>query len=487
VDFRDPRVRSLLLVALATLALACGARAELIRPSAGPPLRPLPSDPLAQLVRRMDRYLREHEVNGVTMDWRYQVSPSEEIRQTVVCQLLAYVELERLRDRPRVRLEITGHADFLLGRLEEIRSHTPFDGMLAYSLLAAYELTGETRFLDAGSRVTADLMAIPTAQLVLNGGLMTAMATAEYARLAGDAPAEQKTRDIIAQLGQYQNADGSFPHWCVGSRDIHYTGWMVMELIHLERMLDDARVAPIVERAAEFLARRIGPDGKSVYEEPCPGVPGCMLEYYSRASGCSYDYDTRGWTVEPAYCTLALEHAGAPKARPVFAFLLSLEKGGTFPDLYAYWPPPDDPEYPWTIADTSVVNMSIIFWTLTTDLVDRSRRGVATPSTLDDDAESSGPMPGYRLHSPLVVEPGPAGGSCTVRFELPAPGAARVSILDPSGRRIRLIEAGVLSAGAHRVGWDGRDDQGREAPSGVYFVSLATPEGWRAARFVRLR
>src|SRR5258705_2658783 len=84
-------------------------------------------DPLAPMLRRMDDYLQVFEVDGVTMDWRYSVIPSEEIRQTVVCQLLAYVELSRLDPRARLRVEILHHADFLLGRLQEIRSFAPFD------------------------------------------------------------------------------------------------------------------------------------------------------------------------------------------------------------------------------------------------------------------------------------------------------------------------------------------------------------------------
>src|SRR5262245_7348652 len=171
-------------------------------------------DPLAPMLRRIDAYLQVFQANGVTMDWRYSVIPSEEIRQTVVCQLLAYVELSRLDSRSRLRIEITRHADFLLRRLDSIRSHTPFDGMLAYSLLGAYEITGEQRFLEAGSRVTNDLLAIPTSECVLNGGLMVAMATAQFARLTGNAQAEQKTHDIVVQLVPFQNADGSFPHWC---------------------------------------------------------------------------------------------------------------------------------------------------------------------------------------------------------------------------------------------------------------------------------
>ena len=80
---------------------------------------------------------------------------------------------------------------------------------------------------------------------------------------------------------------------------------------------------------------RGGPVGKSRFVEPCPGVPGCVQYYYSRATGCSYDYDTRGWTVEPGYQALLLDHFRSRQYRPVMRFLLSLENRGTFS-----WPHP---------------------------------------------------------------------------------------------------------------------------------------------------
>src|SRR5688572_16066607 len=126
------RAHPLVLVALLALATA---------PAAAAP--PPSEDPLPGILTRIERYLRKNEVDGVTMDWRYELSPSEEIRQTVVCQVLAYAELHRIKPTKRLRKEILEHADFMLGRLEEIRSHSPFDGMLGYALWSAWEATGE--------------------------------------------------------------------------------------------------------------------------------------------------------------------------------------------------------------------------------------------------------------------------------------------------------------------------------------------------------
>ena len=451
-------------------------------------------DPLAPMLRRIDDYLQKFEADGVTMDWRYSVIPSEEIRQSVVCQLDAYVELSRLDPRSRLKIEVIRHADFLMARLDSVRSHTPFDGMLAHSLLSAYEVTRLPRFLEAGSIVTRDLLAIPTSECILNGGLMVAMATAEYTRLTGDAEAAQKTHDILAQLLPYQNADGSFPHWCVGSRDIHYTGWMSMELIQIERMLHDDHIAPLLSSMSAFLEGRIGPDGRAIYEQSCPDYPGCMQYYYSRATGCGYDLDSRGWTVEPAYCALLFDHQGSAKYPLVMGFLGSLEHGGTLPDLYGYWPPPSDPEYPWTIADTSVVNMSIILWALSTTVADRVERGIPVQLVLDDLIDTTAtvlppPQPPHHTYTPraLAVVPDPAPGACVLSFTLAAPRSGSLAVFDASGRRVRTLRAGSFAAGDHASPWDGRDGAGRALPNGVYFARLSLDQGTETRRIVLRR
>jgi len=448
-------------------------------------------DPLAPMVRRIDAYLQTSQVDGVTMDWRYSVIPSEEIRQSVVCQLLAYVELARLDARTRLRVEIVRHADFLLGRLDEVRSFTPFDGMLAYSLLGAFEITHEERFLDAGRRMMQDLLAIPTPQCVLNGGLMVAMSAAEYWRLTFDTQANQKTRDILAQLLPYQNTDGSFPHWCPGSRDIHYTAWMATELVHIGRLMVDSHIEPFVSTMSAFLEQRIAQDGRANYEEPCPGVPDCMVYYYSRATGCSYDLDSRGWTVEPAYCGMLFDRQGSPKYRPVMTFLDSLEEGGTLADLYDYWPPPSDPEYPWTIADTSVVNMSVILWALSTMVAGRIERGVPVDLVLDDLIDTSGvtpPAPPLVYESmPLAVEPNPALGGCVLRFSLTEARQGLLAVFDAHGRNVRTLKSGGFTRGVHAPRWDGRDDAGRTMPPGIYFAHLRLDHRVQTRRFALLR
>jgi hypothetical protein len=53
-------------------------------------------------------------------------------------------------------------------------------------------------------------------------------------------------------------------------------------------------------------------------------------------------------------------------------------------------------------------------------------------------------------------------------------GPIGITIHDVTGRRVRDLGLVPATAGVHRVGWDGRDDSGRELPSGIYLVRLET-------------
>ncbi|MBK8165314.1 MAG: S8 family serine peptidase [bacterium] len=68
--------------------------------------------------------------------------------------------------------------------------------------------------------------------------------------------------------------------------------------------------------------------------------------------------------------------------------------------------------------------------------------------------------------------PNPFNPQTTLRYGLQAAGPARLEIIDARGRRVRTLLDGAQAAGDHVAVWDGRDDRGRAAPSGVYFCRL---------------
>lgn len=195
--------------------------------------------------------------------------------------------------------------------------------------------------------------------------------------------------------------------------------------------------------------------------------------------------------MEPAYCALLFDTMGSPKYQPVMAFLDSLEEGGMLSDLYDYWPPPSDPEYPWTVADTSVFNMSIIFWALATQVTERVHRGVPVELVLDDLIDTTAvppdPPPVTFEPRPLAVASNPALGKCELRFTLAVASKGSLEIYDAGGRRVRVVTSGVFARGENALTWDGSDENGRAAPGGVYFARLRAGSLADSRRFILAR
>jgi M6 family metalloprotease-like protein len=68
--------------------------------------------------------------------------------------------------------------------------------------------------------------------------------------------------------------------------------------------------------------------------------------------------------------------------------------------------------------------------------------------------------------------PNPFTPRTTISFFLPAPASAELSIFDLQGRRIRTLVSGSRPAGYQEFVWDGRDESGAEAASGMFFYVL---------------
>jgi hypothetical protein len=66
--------------------------------------------------------------------------------------------------------------------------------------------------------------------------------------------------------------------------------------------------------------------------------------------------------------------------------------------------------------------------------------------------------------------PSPFGGSGTLHFRLDSPAAVDIAVFDPRGARVAVLARSVWSAGEHAIDWDGRGENGRQLPAGVYFV-----------------
>lgn len=76
-----------------------------------------------------------------------------------------------------------------------------------------------------------------------------------------------------------------------------------------------------------------------------------------------------------------------------------------------------------------------------------------------------------------AISSSPMTGTLEFSFNLAAAEAMEISILDITGRRVRLLHNGWLSAGTHTMQWRGQDDMGLSLPGGVYFIRLTDSIG----------
>jgi hypothetical protein len=71
--------------------------------------------------------------------------------------------------------------------------------------------------------------------------------------------------------------------------------------------------------------------------------------------------------------------------------------------------------------------------------------------------------------------------TASISFDLPDADRVTVDVVDGGGDRVRrLVDGRRLSAGTHRLSWDGRNDRGRVPPDGVYYVRVTLRNQGRA-------
>ena len=73
------------------------------------------------------------------------------------------------------------------------------------------------------------------------------------------------------------------------------------------------------------------------------------------------------------------------------------------------------------------------------------------------------------------------------RFALPTEARITLTLFDQQGRRVRDLALGTFPAGEHGARWDGRDESGHPAPSGIYFARLETMGRALRTRFAVVR
>lgn len=69
--------------------------------------------------------------------------------------------------------------------------------------------------------------------------------------------------------------------------------------------------------------------------------------------------------------------------------------------------------------------------------------------------------------------PNPFNAGTVISFALPEASRVKVSVFNVLGQTVRVLADEEMAAGMQRVSWDGRDDNGSAAASGVYFYRIS--------------
>jgi hypothetical protein len=180
--------------------------------------------------------------------------------------------------------------------------------------------------------------------------------------------------------------------------------------------------------------------------------------------------------------------------KPYPEFVQAYMHNGFFKDLrdvvmfyntrdVAPWPPPEVPENVNTdelgdlgLTDAEVDAIVAFMLTLTDGYMEAMPRGgSAAPDVVPAALE------------PGTTAPNPFRASTTIHFALTQRSPVRLDVYNVAGRRVReLIASQNLSAGEHRMVWNGRDDRGRKVPAGIYFYRLDAGTTGFTGRLVRL-
>ena len=85
------------------------------------------------------------------------------------------------------------------------------------------------------------------------------------------------------------------------------------------------------------------------------------------------------------------------------------------------------------------------------------------------------------------IGPNPTVGSAELVYSLPQPGPVRLEVYNLFGSRVALLLNGEQGAGRHSIRWDGRAQDGRVLPSGLYLARIQAGGAGENARIMLIR
>ncbi|UCE19655.1 MAG: T9SS type A sorting domain-containing protein [Gemmatimonadota bacterium] len=68
--------------------------------------------------------------------------------------------------------------------------------------------------------------------------------------------------------------------------------------------------------------------------------------------------------------------------------------------------------------------------------------------------------------------PNPFNPTTTITYQLPTESNVTLTLFNTVGQHVRTLVQGIQEPGCHKQHWDGRDESGRNVPTGIYFYRL---------------
>jgi serine protease AprX len=83
--------------------------------------------------------------------------------------------------------------------------------------------------------------------------------------------------------------------------------------------------------------------------------------------------------------------------------------------------------------------------------------------------------------------PNPFNPSTAIKFDIPRRGDVELVVYDILGKKVKTLVSGILEAGSHQVIWDGTDESGDEAASGIYLYKISSDDYSEIKRMTLIR
>ncbi len=90
-------------------------------------------------------------------------------------------------------------------------------------------------------------------------------------------------------------------------------------------------------------------------------------------------------------------------------------------------------------------------------------------------------------HITLTNYPNPFNPSTIIEFYIPQPETCTLKIYNIKGELVKILLSEKLQSGKHKITWDGRDNNNKEASSGIYFYRLHTAKNGLTRRMLLLK